>query len=830
MRKIFLLSGLLALLSVSAWGQTAVRSLNDGWLFRRGDAAAGRWEQVSLPHTWNADAYKLKNYYRGKGTYQRVLPPESNLHDGRRIFLKIDAACQSAKVYVNDQLAATHRGGYSAFTTDITSLLSPTADNRLRIEVTNADPDAAPVSADFTFMGGIYRDVWLITTPGLHLDQTDFGTDGVQVSTANVSERSAEVSVQCRVRNDEVRAAAVQLQHLLYAPDGRQLAVLNRRLRLAAGGTTVFEARFPVVTAPQLWAPEHPVLYKVVTVLRDKSGHELQRTEHPVGFRWCRFDADRGFFLNGKPYKLRGMCIHQDQQPYGVAMDDDMHRRDVRLMKDLGANFVRLAHYQQDDATLEACDRLGLLVWEEIPCVNSVPESEAFADACEQNLREMIRQHRNHPSVILWGYMNEILLQTNNLYQGEARQIAVERILTLARRLERVLKEEDPDRHSTMALHGTDDYNRLGISNVTDVIGWNLYQGWYGGDMTGFDRYLAAQHSQQPTHPVIVSEWGAGSDRRLHTQKGQPFDFSMEYQQQYIEHYLPVIEQTPYIFGGSYWNFIDFSSAGRDESMPRINNKGIVFADRTPKDVFYYFKAHWRTDVPVLHIATRDWPQRSATTAAMPIKVYTNLTEVELSVNGRSLGKQSVQNCFAVFEVPLAEGKNLLMARGVLDGQNVEDAATVVFQPVAPLDSDQLELTVNVGSHCSYTSSKSQVTWLPDQPYQAGGWGYVGGEPASTQGEILATDEGPLYQTWQEGIDSYCFDVPAGRYEVELYHVGDAADSQSSIYLLGSTAATGSRYAVCRRFSADHPGGTLTVRIPFENGPKRLSAIHLRRK
>ncbi len=815
--------------SPTLFGQTHTESLNDGWFFQREGDTNQPWQLVSLPHTWNTDAYTLKNYYRGKGIYERQFHVSGKpVH--QRFFLKIDAACQSARVLVNHQLATSHRGGYSAFTADITPFLKYGEDNLLRIEVDNADAEAAPVSADFTFMGGVYRDVWLISTPMQHFELLDHGSDGIRVSTPEVSREKARVQVRSIIRNDSASQTRVTVRHELYDPQGQLVGQTTRQHRIGAHAALESAIDLPPVDHPQLWSPETPLLYRLVSILTDRQGRELQRTSHHIGMRWCAFDAQKGFSLNGEPYKLRGMCIHQDQKPYGVAMDDDMHRRDVAMMKAMGANFVRLAHEQQDNAILEACDRLGLLVWEEIPVVNSVPESEAFMQACRENLIEMVRQHYNHPSVILWGYMNEVLLQTNNLYKGDDHAKAIERILSLARQLETTLKEEDPYRHSTMALHGSEDYNRHHISGITDVVGWNLYQGWYGGDLTGFERFLAKQQQAEPTHPVIVSEWGAGSDRRLHSTQGKPFDFSIEYQQKYVEHYLPVIEEKPYICGGSYWNFIDFSSANRDESMPRINNKGVVYADRTPKDIYYYYQAKWRDDIPVIHVASRDWDVRKGFPGTMlPVKVYTNLSEVELFLNGNSLGRRTADNCFVLFDVAFSDGRNLLTAKGMHEGKVVEDATVVWYEAAASLPCVQ-EMAVNVGSQCYYTSPKSGVIWLPDQPYQQGGWGYVGGKQQSSQGEIHATDDGPLYQTWLEGLEAYCFDVDAGTYELELLYVSEPSGSQSSVYNLGQQAATVGRHAIHKKVVVDHGGGTLTVRFPYGDAPARLSAIKLRKK
>ena len=788
---------LTTVVEAGAFAQTAVQTLNDGWTF---SADNHHWQAVALPHTWNTDAYATSQYLQGKCSYKRTLRlpiNAANKQTNLRYFLKLEAASKTSTIYIKGKEVGRHRGGYTASVFDLTPYLTTTKDCKtadLLITVDNADRQVAPISADFTFMGGIYRNVQLITTQPQHFSMTEDGADGVFVSTSQVSADKASVSVKARLRNDATVAKDCYLVNTLYAPDGKLISTQKKRIRLLAGQTIQSVMNLPQVKNPILWSPEHPNLYQVKTELLDasssknsKSGNTsssslLDSQEHYIGMRWCEFDAQKGFFLNGKPYKLNGMCRHQDMRPYGVALDDDMHRRDLRMLKDMGCNFIRLAHYPQAEAVLEMCDKLGMLVWEEIPVVNFVPDDQAFADNACQQLREMIRQHYNHSSIILWGYMNEILLKARNEFPQQADfEKEVERINALAARLESIVHEEDATRHSTMALHGSDDYNKFHVADHSQVLGWNLYQGWYGGDLTGFERYLADQHLRHPDHPVIVSEWGAGSDLRIHSDRGEAFDFSCEYQQKYIEHYLPVISDTPYILGGTYWNFIDFSSASRGESMPHINNKGVVTAERQKKDVFYYFKAAWRQDEPVLHIATRDWQHREMVERHQQVKVYTNAKEVALWQNGKSLGTKTVENHHALFDVEWQEGENRLEAKA--DG--AVDQTMVTYRQV-PTDAQQVsELAVNVGSHCYFQSAKTGVTWVPDRAYTSGSWGYIGGKSGSTQAEIKCTEDGPLYQTMQNAIEGYRFDVPQGRYELELLFVDTHQKQAQSIYLLG---------------------------------------------
>ncbi|MCM1302309.1 MAG: DUF4982 domain-containing protein [Bacteroides cellulosilyticus] len=854
------------LLTCSVSAQRIVRSLDDGWRFRIGahpEAAAvdcddRDWEPVRIPHTWNGDAYTVKEYYRGEGWYRRNL--RVSVRAGQRYYIRMDAAGKTAQLYVNGKDAGSHRGGYTAAVYDVTDLLRPAGDNVLAVRVDNADDDVPPLSGDFTFFGGIYRDVWLVTVPECHFTMTDKGSPGLYVSTPEASAERGTVALRGFVANDAAERCRATVEVRIFDPAGRLVDEGSCPLRLAAGEQTGFSYCSRVLKNPALWTPEAPNRYRVEATLR-RNRQESDRMTLHTAFRWFRFDAEEGFFLNGEPYKLRGVCRHQDQKPYGVALTDEMHRRDFALIKEMGANFVRLAHYPQDDAFLEECDRQGMLVWEEIPVIDIVPDLPAYADAAEENLREMIRQHYNRPSVILWGYMNEILLVAQRRYRTQSElQPVLTRTRMLAERLENVVKQEDTTRMSVMAFHGSNDYNRCGLSEITDVVGWNLYNGWYGGDLEGFDRFAAQQHRDYPDHPIIVSEYGAGSDRRLHSLVPRPFDFSIEYQQRYLEHYLPVLEINSYLCGGALWNLIDFSSAKRDESMPRINNKGVVYADRTPKDVYYYYRAVWRTDLPVLRIASRDWLRRTWTVdadgqAMLPVKIYTNLPEVELFVDGRSLGRRQPENRIVIYDVPFRAGGVSLRAVGTsVEDRPVEDALYIDFSGVPERTAEAegaLEIAVNVGSDCCFTSDRSGTAWLPDRPYTEGGWGCLGGEADATQAEIACTEDGPLFQTLRRGLDGYRFDLPNGTYEVELLFADPYRQAESSVYLLGRDAeqtAAQNRFrveindrtveeayapeglrAAVRRYTVENRDGHVEIRFRALAGSTLLNALRIRR-
>lgn len=714
----------------SLQAQREMKTINDNWEFRK--SIDESWESVNLPHTFNIDAYQQRNYYQGKGFYRRTLVLPEIVAE-RRYYMKIDAASKAANIRVNGKEVGSHVGGYTACIVDITEYIRK--ENLIEITVDNGRKDITPISADFTFWGGIYRDVWLISTPKQHFNMSNMGSDGIFISTPVVNEKRGVLKVKCEVTNDSHESSILEVRSAIYSPQGKLLQTIKQKQKLKSGETYIFENTSGAIESPDLWSPETPSLYLVKTTLVDpKSGKLLDEKNHKVGFRWFTFDGSKGFFLNGKSYKLRGLNRHQDQAPAGVALDDEAHRRDIFLMKELGCNFIRISHFPQDDAILEMCDELGLLAWEEIPIINIVPNTPGYDDNCEYNLREMIRQHYNHSSVITWGYMNEILLTAPSI--GKPEWLACkERTVNLAQRLEAVLKEEDPGRASVMAFNMTNLYNEIGL-NLVDVVGWNLYHGWYVDKLKDFNAWCEDQHRRYPDQPMIISEWGAGSDKRLHSTQGRAFDFSIEYQQTYIEHYLPFIENTEWISGCAYWNFIDFNVAARQESMPRVNNKGLAYNNRIWKDVAYYFKAMWRKDIPVIRIASRDWEMRTGEiNKPQSIKIYSNMPEVELFINGQSIGCQKIANCHTVFNVILPEGISVLMAQGIKNGKTVQDAMTIQFKSL-PNIAEGDELAINVGSNCYFTSDISNLTWLPDQPYTAGGWGYIGGKAHSTTSEI----------------------------------------------------------------------------------------------
>lgn len=829
-------------------------SFNDGWLFRQ--SISDKWESVNIPHSWNSDAYSVKDYYKGKSVYKKTfsLNPEDST---RHFILRFEGVSKRAEIKINGQEAGWHDGGYTAFVIPVTPFVSFSMPNTIEVVVDNDCNDIPPHSGDFTFFGGLYRDIWLEDYDDISFAQNPFAAPGIRV-TPKLEYGLGAFIVEATLSNHGRMRGNTKLTIDLIDPQGNVIDTFRKKIRIDGNSDLTTTHTFKYLVAPQLWSPENPALYKIRATLTDDKGNETDRQTINTGLRDFFFDKDGRFYLNGTPLKLHGVCRHQDMKPFGPALNDESHRRDMLIAKDMGANFIRVSHYPQDPAILDMADKLGLLVWEEIPIIDVVPDNKKYQRNCEIALREMISQHYNHPSIIMWGYMNEILLKAPGDASPEGSAV-LERTKNLAARLETLCRKMDPTRFTTMAFHGSERYRTSGISQLPMINGWNLYQGWYGGDLSGFEQFLKKEWEADPGKPIIVSEYGAGSDRRLHSLSPRPFDFSMEYQQKYLEHYLGVIEDSSFVAGASHWNLIDFGSALREESMPRINNKGILYSDRTPKDVYHLFKASWRKDIDHVYIASRDWPKRVAVTdslfATMPIKVYANTPKVSLIVNGRHVAdKETVKNV-VVFDVPLGIGNNSIIARGgnCVDGFNIDVASIPIHLNNANIEGT--EIAVNVGSNCCYVSPVSGMTWVEDRDYSPGSWGRTGGEMKNSTSEIFGTPDGALFQSAAKGIEGYRFDVPDGEYELELGFADTSGRGSALAYMLERKTddaskgavfsivangeilekdfspcnANGYCFACIRKYIVKAKDGAIDIRFIPVTGQPFLNAIKLRR-
>lgn len=598
-------------------------TINENWRFlpedlpdaEQPDCDDSAWKTVELPHTWNTeDPFDDQpGYRRGPSWYRRTLHLGPQLA-GKRLFLHFEGAHQFAQVFVNGRPAGQHKGGYTAFTFEITDLVEfndAGAAAVLAVRVDNShDTSIPPLAIGYAFYGGIYRDVWLIATDPLHFDLLDHGSPGIYVDTPDVSAQSGTVRVRGAVLNQSGEVRDLRVVTMVLDADNRPVTRVETPLAVAAGGRAEFEQLSDPVNSPHLWSPDDPHLYRVCCAIEDSNGLR-DAYKSGLGFRWFEFDAQKGFSLNGRRLFLRGASRHQDYQGLGSALPNWMHRSDLEWLKRMGGNFIRLAHYPQEQEVLDAADRLGLIVWEEIPIVTTMSTTPAFAETARTNLTEMIRQHYNHPSVMMWGYMNEVLLGWKPR-RPRADQHFPEKVVPLARELEELARGEDPTRTTVMAMHTSIYYDRAGISKVPMVAGWNIYFGWYGNVLGEFGNFLDRQHEAFPDRPIIVSEYGAGSDARLHSLNPHRFDHTTEYMFAYHESYWQQIKARPWLAGSLIWNQFDFSQPGVGDSMPHVNQKGMLTWDRKPKDVYYFYQANWVGD-PVIHIASREWSRRTGT-------------------------------------------------------------------------------------------------------------------------------------------------------------------------------------------------------------------------
>ena len=753
-------------------------SINDNWRFTLNEQADAQsvefddqtWPQISLPHTWNAeDAFvKEQAYFRGIGWYRRILSIPESLR-GKRIFLYFEGANQIADVFLNGQELGRHVGGYSAFAFDATAHISVGDTNLLAVRVDNSHhADIPPLNADFTFYGGIYRDAWLIATQPVHIDVLDYASPGVYISTPGVSEGASRVNIRGRLVNDAAKQQAVQIRHRITDPAGLEIARIEESLLIPGNDVVEFEQTSDEIAKPKLWSPSSPNLYRVDTqvLINDQLVDEIS---NPLGFRWFSVDGRKGFFLNGKPLKLYGTNRHQDWPGFGSALPDWAHRRDLQIIKNDGFNFLRLAHYPQDPAVLAEADRLGLLIWEETPLVNLITTTPEFAQNCKNMLLEMIRQHYNHPSIVMWGYMNEIMLRRpESLPEGY-----YEKLLNLSQQLESLTRKEDPVRLTVTAQSNEEVYNGKGISDLPDILGMNLYFGWYYHDFAVLGDFLDELNRKHPDRPLLVSEYGAGSDDRVHTADPKRFDFSTQYQQRFHEENFREILERDYMVGSAIWNQFDFGSGHRQDTRNAINQKGIYYFDRTPKDIAYFYRAHL-LESPVLHIAVRDHDLRCGSSAEdgnQVITVYSNLTSVHLFLNDNLLGGKRPENATARWAVRLKPGENTLRAQGDSPAGQIEDQWTITYQDRSGFFSDARspvrEIAVNVGGHYHYTDA-SGLIWEAEQACLRSQRGTAEGEARRTHHRIYGSDDDPLFQSARVGATSYRFAVPDGKYRVEL--------------------------------------------------------------
>ncbi|HOV83784.1 MAG TPA: glycoside hydrolase family 2 TIM barrel-domain containing protein [Paludibacteraceae bacterium] len=637
------------------------------------------WENIQLPHTWNnLDGQDGENnYYRGTTWYRKFFTVSSS-HKEETVYLKINASNTASKVYINGQLVGSHIGGYAAFMFDITNKIIFGANNLVAIQVDNSEKIICPpLSADFTFHGGITRGVELIFAPPVHINPNEYISNnytkgiwvaqpGVIIKQNNVSKKSAELNITTKLKNNSKDSAQTEIELMIKDSRGRIVKSITGSKDIAAKDTTSLVIN-TVFENPHLWnGVNDPYLYQVEINLK-VNGDIVDTSIQPLGFRYFYVDPNKGFFLNGESYPLRGICMHEDYINKGKALSDKDRKETIDLLRETGCNYFRLSHYQHGDFTYNYLDSLGIICWTEVPVVNTVginsEDNEEFKKHAVSQMYELLRQQYNHPCVVFWGLSNEV-----------KNRPTIEPVSTLML-LNSVVKSEDTYRYTTIAVTPSE----LETNGIPDVYSHNRYDGWYYNSIEDFGKNMDQLHLNHPTRIIGVSEYGVGANPQHHQcpvvrpKHNGPFH-PEEYQNLFHEQYLKMINERPYLWSTSVWIGVDFSSDSRNEGgKPGINDKGLVTYDRKiKKDAFYWYKANWNKRDPFVYITSRRDINRE--TQIIPVKIYSNCDTVILKVNGKILdSKQANDHIFLWEEVFLKKGKNKIEAIGIKDNSEFYD-------------------------------------------------------------------------------------------------------------------------------------------------------------
>jgi beta-galactosidase len=674
-----LLSLALSRMAIAADSPRQVIDLNPGWKFIRQDVPGAeqnafddsKWDAINLPHTWNnMDGEDGgNNYHRGIGWYRLHLKTDP-AWNGKEIYIKFDAASINTTVFVNGKPAGKHAGCFGAFCFDITPRLNHDGDNVIAVQVSNKhDENVAPLSGDFTVFGGIYRNVHLLVLNPLSISPIDDASSGVYVR-------------QDKVDADQAALHVTAVVTPTYSTPERNFANLRFELIDAAGKVASFGRGLVDATAtnfliqtdlkvahPHLWnARKDPYLYELRASVVD-GDRVLDVVEQPIGLRSYHVDPEKGFILNGQPYRLYGVNRHQDHLDEGWAVSLADHQLDFANMMEMGCTGVRLSHYQHAQEFYDLCDRGGMVAWAELPLVNQVNDTPEFEANASQQLRELIKQNYNHPSICFWSLSNE---------QSGGKNHPVD----LLTKLNKEAHELDPTRLTTQA---SDQQPGKPQDAITDVIAFNRYHGWYGGKPDGLGPDLDKIHNVYPDRAVGISEFGAGASIHQHeADVKQPKAGGKwhpeEWQCVVHEAAWAAIKPRPWIWGAFLWCEHGFAADQRNEGdHAGRNDKGLTTYDgKTKKDAFYFYKANWNPD-PMVYITERRFTPRPVADA--PVKVYSNCESVVLMLNGVLIGpaKGSDIDVFLFPKVKLQPGENRLEAIGTRGGKQCVDSCSIVF-------------------------------------------------------------------------------------------------------------------------------------------------------
>lgn len=632
-----------------------VINLNEGWQFNIENVGLPQamptdWQNVNLPHCWNAvdGCDGNGSFYRGTCWYARTFQTPKQPLAGGQVYVEFPAAGQQASVYVNGQKVIYHEGGYSLFRANITELCREEGDNLLVVECSNeALSNVYPQAADFTFYGGLYRGANLISVPAAHFDLDYYGGSGLMVTPKPTDCGGATFEMKTWITNPDENFTVL---YSIKDADGKEVASASRPSE--APDTVLF------VPDAHKWDFDTPYLYTVTASLVRRN-EVYDEVSARVGVRTFSVDPEKGFFINGTATPLRGVSRHQDKLYQGNALSKEDHYLDAQLIKELGANTIRLAHYQHNQYFYDACDELGFAIWAEIPFISVMSKDPAAHDNCISQMKELITQNYNHPSIMFWGVSNEILIG------GISEQLVENH-----KELNALVKSMDPTRLTTIA-HVSMTPVESPMHGITDLESYNHYFGWYGGKMEENGPWFDNFHKVHPEICVGVSEYGCEGVITNHGPNPACKDYSEEYQALYHEHLAKVLDERPYIWSSHVWNMFDFGCAARNEGgVAGRNNKGLMTMDRKiKKDSYYIYNAYW-SKKPMVHVCGRRYAQRAGETTE--IRVYSNLPKVALYLNGELVEEKEADKVF-VFTVALKDGMNIVVA----DAGAVKDSITL---------------------------------------------------------------------------------------------------------------------------------------------------------
>ena len=637
--------------------------LNDNWSFRFVHQVQRNSPiRVDLPHTWNArDALSAKqDYHRGAAIYEKTISVPAELK-GKRLFLRFEGVNTVTHLLINDSYLGEHHGGYGAFIFEITDVVKYGAMNKITVRVSNAlNLHIMPLVGDFNFYGGIYRDVNLLITDETCISPLDYASPGIYLTQKTVTRENADIEAKIMLSNSGNNK---NVEVLLKITDGSKVVLeKSQKVDLKASVENIPVSLVFSIIKPRLWdGRKDPFMYKAeVSLLQD--GKVIDKLLQPLGLRYYYVDAEKGFFLNGEYLKLRGVCRHQDRPEIGNALRYSHHKEDIDIMLEMGVNSIRLSHYPQAKTFHDMLDEAGIVTWAEIPFIGpggyldrGFINSPSFRENGKEQLKELIRQNYNHPSICFWGLFNELKTHGDNPVEY------VTELNTLAH-------EEDPTRITTSAsfLGDGEDLNK-----ITDLIGWNKYYGWYGGSPRDLSRWVDRAHASFPRYKIGISEYGAGASIYHQQDSVKPavaagWWHPENWQTYYHIENWKIIAERDFIWGSYLWLMFDFGAAHRTEGdRPGINDKGLVTFDRkVKKDVFYFYKANWNKDEPFVYISNRRYLQNAD--GKKDIIVFSNLQEVELFVDGKSLGKRESDgySIFTWHDVELGKEMSVRSVKG----------------------------------------------------------------------------------------------------------------------------------------------------------------------